>query len=207
MFDRRSLALVAITDDLRDGVAGLVGRALAAAAGGATMVQLRLKAADARTQVEVGRALVSALDPLGVPLVVNDRVDVALACGAAGAHLGAEDLPIHAARAIVPPGFFLGASISADPDVENARAADYVGIGPVYPTGSKLDAGEAIGVDAFARLLRAAGRPAVAIGGITSENIAPLLEAGADGVAVIRAVLSASDPRAAAEALRSASGT
>jgi thiamine-phosphate pyrophosphorylase len=207
VLDRAALRLLAITDDLRDGVEGLVGRAEAAARGGATMVQLRLKAADARTLVRVGRALEAALRPLGVPVLVNDRVDVALACGAAGAHLGADDLPVRAARRIVPAGFILGASLGSDAELENARAADYVGIGPLYATGSKPDAGDAIGVEEFVRLKRAAGLPAVAIGGITPDNAAPLLAAGADGIAVIRAVFSARDPRRAAAALRSSSGT
>src|SRR3712207_4084395 len=141
VFDPDALRLIAITDDLRDGVAGLIARAAAAARGGATMVQLRLKDVDARTLVEVGRALLTGLP---IPVVVNDRVDVALACGAAGAHVGASDLPVAAARRIVPGGFVLGASISGDADVANAREADYVGIGPVFPTTSKRDAGGAI---------------------------------------------------------------
>ena len=207
MLDPATLRLLAITDDLRDGTEGLVARAEAAARGGATMVQLRLKVADARTLVHVGRALVAVLRPLGVPVLVNDRVDVALACGAAGAHLGADDLPVRAARRVVPPSFVLGASLGSEAELENAREADYVGIGPLYATGSKLDAGDAIGVEAFARLRRAAGRPAVAIGGISVANVAPVMAAGAEGVAVIRAVFSASDPRRAAAALRSASGT
>ncbi|HKG95498.1 MAG TPA: thiamine phosphate synthase [Gemmatimonadaceae bacterium] len=204
---RAALRLLAITDDLRDGVEGLAARAEAAARGGATMVQLRLKVTDARTLVLAGRALHAVLRPLGVPLLVNDRVDVALACGAAGAHLGADDLPVRAARRIVPPDFVLGASLGSDAELENAREADYVGIGPLYATGSKLDAGDAIGVAEFARLARAAGRPAVAIGGITPENVGPVMAAGADGIAVIRAVFSAADPTRAAAALRSASGT
>jgi thiamine-phosphate pyrophosphorylase len=204
VFDPDALRLIAITDDLRDGVAGLVARAAAASRGGATMVQLRLKDVDARTLVEVGRALVAGL---AVPGVVNDRVDVALACGAAGAHVGASDLPVAAARRIVPGGFVLGASISSDADVDNARVADYVGIGPVFPTTSKRDAGEAIGVEEFGRLARAAGRPAVAIGGVSPDNVHRVLAAGAAGVAVIKAVFGSPDPAAAAQALRSAIGT
>jgi thiamine-phosphate pyrophosphorylase len=197
VFDPGALRLIAITDDLHDGVAGLVARAAAAARGGATMVQLRLKDVDARTLVEVGRALVTGL---AVPVVVNDRVDVALACGAAGAHVGASDLPVAAARRIVPAGFVLGASISGDADVDNARDADYVGIGPVFPTTSKRDAGDAIGVEEFAR-------PAVAIGGVSPDTVRPVFAAGAAGVAVIKAVFGSPDPAAAAQALRSAIGT
>ena len=194
---RAALALCAITDDLRDGLDGLVGRARAAVEGGATMVQLRLKHADARTMVEAGRALVAAL---AVPLIVNDRVDVALACGAAGAHLGFDDLPIAAARTIVPPGFVLGASVGSDAEVENGALADYVGIGPVHATASKADAGAAIGVEGFATLARATGRPALAIGGVEPADVAALRAAGAAGVAVIRAIFGQADPRAAAAA-------
>jgi len=200
--DPSTLRVIAITDDLRDGVAGLVARASAAVRGGATMVQLRLKDANARDMVTVGRALVGGL---AVPVLVNDRVDVALACGAAGAHLGASDLPIADARRIVPPHFILGASIARAEDLENARLADYVGIGPVYPTISKADAGEALGEAAFAELARGAARPAVAIGGVTAERLPALRQVGAAGVAVISAIFGAPDPAAAAAALRSAS--
>jgi thiamine-phosphate pyrophosphorylase len=200
--DPATLTLVAITDDLRDGRDGLVARAAAAVRGGATMIQLRLKDADARMLVEVGRSLVTALP--GVPVIVNDRADVALGCGAAGVHLGAQDLPVAAVRRMSPPGFIIGASLAADDEIDNAREADYVGIGPVYATASKTDAGTAIGVAEFTRLARAAGRPVVAIGGIDPGNAAEVAAAGADGVAVIRAVMSAPDPEAAARSLRAA---
>ncbi|HET7564797.1 MAG TPA: thiamine phosphate synthase [Gemmatimonadaceae bacterium] len=204
MFDPTVLKLVAITDDVRDGQDGLVTRARAAARGGATMIQVRLKDADARTQVEVARALVHALP---VPVLVNDRVDVALAAGAAGVHVGADDLPVAAVRRITPPAFIVGASVGCDAEVAGARGADYVGIGPVYATSSKPDAGDAIGVDEFARLARACELPAVAIGGITPERVAPLIASGASGVAVIRAVFGAADPERSARALRDAIGT
>jgi thiamine-phosphate pyrophosphorylase len=203
VFDPTSLRVLAITDDLRDGVPGLVARAAAAVDGGATMVQLRLKDADARTLLDVARALVAALP---VPVVVNDRADVALAAGAAGVHLGSDDVPARALRPWVPAGFIIGASVGAEDELPNAEGADYVGIGPVFATASKADAGEAIGVAEFTRLAALCAIPAVAIGGIAPEN-APLLRgAGAVGVAVIRAVLGAADPRAAARALSLAIG-
>ena len=204
MFDSTLLKLVAITDDLRDGRDGLVTRAQAAARGGTTMVQLRLKDADARTLVEVARALISALP---VPVIVNDRVDVALAACAAGVHVGADDLPVAAVRRLAPPEFIVGASVGCDAEVAGSRGADYVGIGPVYATTSKLDAGQAIGVMEFARLAQACAVPAVAIGGITPDRVAPLMAAGASGVAVIRAVFSAADPERAARAMRHATET
>ena len=202
-FDPATLTVVAITDDLRDGRDGLVRRAAAAARGGATMIQLRLKSEDAWVLVDVARALVQAVP---VAVVVNDRCDVALAAGAAGVHLGADDLPVAAARRIAPPGFIIGASVGSEEEAANAAGADYVGIGPVFPTTSKGDAGPAIGATGFDRLRRLVGLPAVAIGGVTPENAAEALGAGASGVAVIRAIFGAPDPEAAARALRSATG-
>lgn len=199
--DPRSLALLAITDDLRDGMVGLATRAAAAVRGGATMVQLRLKHAAPRELVEVTRALVATLP---VPVIVNDRADVALAAGAAGVHLGIDDLPVRAVRAFAPPGFILGASFGDEAEAEHAAGADYVGIGPVWETSSKADAGTAIGLEGFTRLVRQAGAPAVAIGGVTVENAASAVRAGAAGVAVIRAVFGAADPERAAAALRAA---
>ncbi|MGI8496096.1 MAG: thiamine phosphate synthase [Gemmatimonadaceae bacterium] len=203
MFDIRTLRLLAITDDLRDGPEGLVGRAAAAVRGGATMIQLRLKDADARTLVEVARALVATLT---VPVVVNDRMDVALAAGAAGVHLGTDDLPVAAVRAIAPAAFVIGASVGSDAELPSASGADYVGIGPVFGTPSKSDAGAPIGEAEFARLAHRCGVPAVAIGGITAESATALIASGASGVAVIRAILGAPDPEGAARAFGSATG-
>ncbi|MBI3790690.1 MAG: thiamine phosphate synthase [Gemmatimonadetes bacterium] len=202
-FDVRALRLIAITDDLRDGPTGLLARSADAIRGGATMVQLRLKAVEPRALVEVAKLLVSALS---VPIIVNDRLDVALAAGAHGVHLGADDLPPEAARRIAPAGFIIGASVGEEREVADAKAADYVGIGPVFGTASKADAGPAIGVARFQHLARLSGRPAVAIGGIEPANAGQLATAGAAGIAVIRAVLGARHPESAARALRQALG-
>lgn len=201
MLDERTLTLVAITDDLRDGAGGIAERAAAAVRGGATMVQLRLKHASGRELVEVARRLVATLP---VPVIVNDRADVALAAGATGVHLGADDLPVPAVRAVAPPGFIIGASLGDASQLPHAEGADYVGIGPVFATTSKDDAGAAIGVAAFARLRELAGLPAVAIGGITPENAGALRAAGSSGISVIRAVFGVGDPEAAARRLREA---
>ena len=200
--DERALRLVAITDDLRDGVDGLRARAERAVNGGATMIQLRLKDADARTLVEVAKALVRALPR--VPVIVNDRLDVALVAGAAGVHVGPDDLPAAAVRRLVPEGFVVGASVGSDAEIVLARGADYVGIGPLYETASKPDAGRAIGPVAFARLAKACRIPAVAIGGIDASNAGAAMRAGAAGVAVIRAVFGAPDPEGAARVIRAA---
>lgn len=203
MLDTSSLLLCAITDDLRDGVEGLLSRASEAVAGGATMVQLRLKEAPARTLVEVARALVARLP---VPVLVNDRVDVALAAGAAGVHVGAEDVPAAAIRPFVPPGFLIGASVTESVDLPDLDGADYAGIGPVFPTLSKADAAPVMGLTRFAELVARARIPSVAIGGVDAANAGEVMRAGASGIAVIRAVFGADDPRAAARQLRHAIG-
>jgi thiamine-phosphate diphosphorylase len=196
-----ALRLIAITDDLRDGVDGLAARAAAAVRGGATMVQVRLKNADARLLAEVVRRFVRDLP---VPVVVNDRVDVALAAGAAGVHVGADDLPVAAVRAIAPAMFIVGASLGSDDEAANAATADYVGIGPVFGTASKPDAGTAIGTSGFARLSALTGAPGIAIGGITPDNARALAAAGAHGVAAMASIFGAADPERAARALRAA---
>jgi thiamine-phosphate pyrophosphorylase len=199
--NRDLLALIAITDDLHDGVDGLVERATAIARGGATMVELRLKYADPRTLVDVGRALVAALS---IPVIVNDRADIALAAGAAGVHLGPDDVPVRAVRAIAPPTFIIGASVRHDDEIENASAADYVAIGSVYGTRSKRDAGVPLGLDDFARLAMLAGKPVVGVGGITAQTAGAVIDAGAVGVAALSALFGAEHPDRAALAIRSA---
>jgi thiamine-phosphate pyrophosphorylase len=203
LIDRSVLRLVAITDNVRDGQAGLIARASAAVHGGATCVQLRLKDVAARDLVSIARELVRAI---GVPVLVNDRTDVAIAAGAAGVHLGVDDMPVSAARLIAPEGFIIGTSVGSDDDVPLSAGADYVGIGPVFATSSKHDAGTPIGLDEFTRLSVATGIPAVAIGGITSANARSAIEAGAVGVAVISSVFGASDPLTAARELAFAIG-
>lgn len=205
MLNPDALTLVAITDGVRGGADEIVQRALACVRGGATMVQLRLKDADARMQVEVARALIAAL-PSTVPLIMNDRADLAIAAGAAGVHVGPEDLPAAAVRRILGPDRIVGVSVGNDAEALQASDANYVGIGPVFATASKDDAGGAIGVAELARLAALCARPAVAIGGIDASNAAAAIAAGARGVAVIRALFSAADPEEAARSLRSAIG-
>jgi thiamine-phosphate pyrophosphorylase len=205
MLDPETLTLIAITDAVTGGSDEIVQRALACVRGGATMVQLRLKDADARTQVEVARALIAAL-PARVPLIMNDRADLAIAAGAAGVHVGPEDLPAAAVRRMLGPDRIVGVSVGNDAEALQASDADYVGIGPLYATASKGDAGAAIGVEELARLIALCARPSVAIGGIDATNAAAAIAVGASGVAVIRALFSASDPEEAARSLRSAIG-
>jgi len=205
MLNPEALTLIAITDAARGGNDEIVQRALACVRGGATMVQLRLKDANARTQVEVARAIIAGL-PAGVPLVMNDRADLAIAAGAAGVHVGADDLPAAVVRRLVGPERIVGVSVGNDAETLQAVDADYVGIGPVFATASKGDAGDAIGTAELARLAERCARPAVAVGGIDARTAASAMVSGVAGIAVIRAMFSASDPEAAARSLRSAIG-
>lgn len=167
------------------------------------MVQVRWKDASPRDILALARALVAALP---VPVLVNDRVDVALAAGAAGAHLGQDDVPLDALRQHVPSAFVLGASVGSPADAERARGwrADYWSVGPAYATANKPDAGVPLGAAGFAAIARLApgGVPVIAIGGITAGNAASLARAGAVGLAVIGAILAAPDPEAATRAIR-----
>jgi thiamine-phosphate pyrophosphorylase len=201
MIEPATIRLIAITDHIRDGKTGLIARAAAAARGGATCIQLRLKDVSARDLVGVASELVRAV---GVLVIVNDRADVAIAAGAAGVHLGADDIPPLASRRIAPAEFIVGVSVGSDEEVGNSKGADYVGIGPFFTTGSKVDAGAPIGPEGFSRLAAAAGLPAVAIGGVTAENASIAIKAGAAGIAVIAGVFSSSDPAQAARRLRAA---
>lgn len=200
------LSLLVVTDPEVAPGRTLVEVVRAALRGGASAVQLRDKSATARDAAALARLLREETARAGALFFVNDRVDVALAAGADGAHLGDDDLPIAAARRIVPEGFILGASAdTAEAALQAARdGADYVGVGPVYATASKPDAGEAVGVERIGEVARRSPVPVVGIGGITAGNGAAVIGAGAVGVAVIAAVMRAADPEAAARELRHA---
>jgi thiamine-phosphate diphosphorylase len=172
-----------------------VATAVAAVRGGVTIVQLRWKGGSARAQFELATRLRAALS---VPLIMNDRPDIALAAGCAGVHLGADDLPITLARRIVPPGFIIGASVGDEKEGAAALGADYVGIGPWRETTTKADAGEGLGVEGVKRLLLTVKVPAVVIGGVRPEDVKEILRCGAVGVAVAGGILSAADPEVAA---------
>lgn len=163
---------------------------------GATAIQLRHKGASAEELLREARELLPLVRDHGALLMVDDRLDVALAAGADGVHLGPEDLPVDAARRAVPHPFLLGYSCD-DPEeaVEAARAgADYLGVGAVYGTRSKEGMeDERIGPERVGRVLRAAGLPGVGIGGITPDNAGPVYREGA-GVAVLSAVMDAGNP-------------
>jgi thiamine-phosphate pyrophosphorylase len=176
----------------------------AALEGGADAVQIRDKSVTAKN---LGLA-VAECQPLarkfGAALLVNDRVDVALLCGADGVHVGQDDLPAAAARRMLPRPAILGVSVSNLEEVlRAARAgADYLGVGPVFATATKADAGEPLGLEALAALVRAVSLPVVAIGGIDHENVAAVVRTGVAGVAVVSAVSGVADMAGAAKALK-----
>lgn len=199
--DHSWLSLVAVTDEPGENDDGFVETVLAAVRGGATSVQLRAKSVGSGRMVELTRAIVQRVN---VPIIVNDRADIAIAGGAAGVHLGADDLPIERVRAFAPPGFIIGASVGSEAELGAARGADYVGVGPVYATGSKGDAGPAIGIAEMARLIRASGCPGIGIGGINAQNARAVISAGASGVAVLSAIFATTDVEAAARVIRRA---
>ncbi|PSP85927.1 thiamine phosphate synthase [Halobacteriales archaeon QS_1_68_17] len=179
----------------------------AAIEGGVGVVQLREKDRTARERYRVGWDIRERTREAGVAFVVNDRVDLALALSADGVHLGDDDLPVPAARELLGPDALIGRSVSFVDDARDAEAAgaDYLGVGAVYPTDSKSDIPDdeyAVGPERVAAIANAVDIPVVGIGGITPGNAAPVIEAGADGVAVISAITAADDPREATRRLR-----
>ena len=178
--------------------------ARAALDGGATVIQLRDKTANTHVLIEEGLALRALTRERDALLIVNDRVDVALAVESDGAHVGQEDMPAALARQLLGPHRILGVSVANVQEAEAALAggADYLGVGPIFPSAGKVDAGPATGVNVLTELTARSSLPLVAIGGITAENAPEVMRAGAAGVAVITAVVSAEDITAATRRLR-----
>ena len=193
--------LMLVTDDRYVRGRDLVQLALAAERGGITSLQVRLKEKSDRELTELVRALVAAV---GIPVLVNDRPDVAVAAAAAGVHLGPEDLSVELTRKVVPPGIVIGASVGNEAEAATAGNADYWGIGPWRGTTTKGDAGAELGSQGFQRLTRFAGvRPCIAIGGILPDDVPVVLRAGGSGVAVVSGILGAGDVERAARGYRS----
>lgn len=199
------LSLYLVLDpELCGGGLGMIETAEAAALAGATIVQLRAPDWKKRALAECARALLEKLRPLGVPLIINDHADVAAAVGADGLHVGQDDLSPADARRIIGPNAILGLSVGNSAELVSADPAlvDYLGLGPVWATATKKDAGAALGLEAL-RTLRAATRlPAVAIGGIHPDHAAAVMTTGVDGIAVVSAICGQPNPGAAARCLR-----
>lgn len=176
----------------------------AAVDGGVTAVQLREKECSTREFVALARKLRALLAPRGIPLLINDRIDVALAAHADGVHIGQTDMPYPDARRLLGPDALIGLSVETAEQATEAAAwdCDYLGVGPLFATATKPDAAPAWGLGRFTALRTTSRHKLVAIGGLNSSNAAAVTAAGADGIAVVSAICSAPDPRAAAAGLR-----
>lgn len=199
MLDIKTCRLCLVTDRTLSRGRPLTDIVAAAVRGGATMVQLREKEASTREFLEQARALKALLSPLKIPLVINDRVDIALAVDADGIHVGQGDMPIADVRRLVGGRMFVGLSASKREYVlaNDAEAADYLGIGPCYAQTTKPGTAAPHGIQGFRTLRALTKKPVIAIGGIKASNAAPIIAAGADGLAVVSAIVSAEDPEAA----------
>lgn len=185
---------------------GMVEIARLAVAGGVTMVQLRDKNASPAQMIETGRALKAALHGTGVPLIVNDDVEAAIAIGADGLHVGQDDMDAQTARRLIGPDMILGLSVETEAlaAAVDPAVVDYVGAGPVFATQTKPGHKPPVGLDGLARLIAATPLPAVAIGGLKTGHVEEVLKAGARGIAVVSAICGQPDPQAAAHQLSEA---
>lgn len=196
--DKDTLLLYAVTDRAWTGSQPLARQVEAALQNGATCLQLREKALDPAAFREEARQMAALCRRYGVPLIINDNVEVALACGAAGVHLGQQDMPIAQARRMAGPDLILGASAHTVQEALEAQAAgaDYLGVGAVFSTSTKADASP-LPLTTLREICAAVSIPVVAIGGITETNLLQLTGCGAAGVAVVSAIFGAPDPGAA----------
>ena len=195
-FDPASLKLYLVTDRplaLGRDVSWVVEEAVK---GGVTMVQLREKDIDTKDFIKLGLELKSLLKPLGIPLIINDRVDVALAVDADGVHIGQSDMPYPIARKLLGPDKIIGLSVENLEDIAKANEldVDYVGISPVYLTSTKTDTAAAFGLDGLREAVSLSKHPTVGIGGMNLQTVADVIRIGADGVAVVSAIMSADSP-------------
>lgn len=195
--------LYLVTDRQLCGHRGVEATVAEAVRGGAAWVQLREKTATTKAFIKTALRLKTLLAPLGVPLLINDRVDVALAAGADGVHLGQNDMPWEHARQILGPDAIIGLSVETWADIESAQDqdVDYLGVSPVYATPTKTDTKAAWGLDGLVRIRAFSRHPLVAIGGIDADNAARIVHAGADCIAVVSAICAASDPFGATQNL------
>lgn len=202
---RECLRLYLVTDQTSLRSRSLIDVVQAAVQGGVTCVQLREKQASTQDFFALATSLMALLAPKGIPLIVNDRVDIALACGAQGLHLGQSDLPVASARKLLPPHVFIGWSVETPADVAKAGQlpVDYLGVSPVFATPTKTDTQTPWGLSGLRDIRPHTTLPLVAIGGIHAGNASEVLAAGADSLAVVTAICSAADPVSAAATLRS----
>ena len=199
--DKGSLKLYLVTDSALAGDRNIEDIVREAVEGGVTMVQLREKGLDTRQFIERAKKLKEILH--GVPLIINDRVDVALASDADGVHLGQSDMPCTTARQILGPDKIIGLSVENREQIIEANTldVDYIGISPVFATPTKTDTAAPFGLDGLREAAEISKHPTVAIGGMNAGTAGEVFAAGADGIAVVSAIVCAPDPRKAAEEL------
>ncbi len=198
------LDLYVITDEEIAGGLSHAEIARRALAGGADVIQLRDKACGSGDLLRIGRVIREITRKTGALFIVNDRLDVALACGADGVHLGQDDLRADVARQIAPQGFIIGVSVGTREEAFRAEreGADYLALSPVFPTASKYNAGPGHGLEVLQDIRRNVSIPIIAIGGVNTGNVEDVIAAGAEGVAVISAVVGSPDIAASARQLR-----
>lgn len=199
----RPIALMLVTDRELCGTRPVEDVVLRAIVGGIDCVQLREKHLETRGFVEQALLLKQALRPTGVPLIINDRLDVALAVEADGVHLGQADMPVPVARRLLGTNAIIGLSVENWEDVESAQEldVDYLGVSPIFETPTKTDTKGAWGLEGLTRIQSFSRHPLIAIGGLNQSNIANVVKAGANGIAVVSAICSAIDPTKAARDL------
>lgn len=200
---KEALKLYLVTDRKSAGGRNLEDIVISAVNGGVTMVQLREKDIPTRDFIELGLRLKDFLKQRNVPLIINDRVDVALAVDADGVHIGQSDMPYATARKLLGPDKIIGLSVENLDDVmaANGLDVDYIGISPVYPTPTKTDTAPAFYQDGLKKAVALSVHPCVGIGGMNRETAAETFRNGVDGIAVVSAIMSAADPEKAASEL------
>ena len=198
-----NLSLYVITDKKLAGERSMVEICREAIRGGAAAIQLRCKDESCREALTLGKELRTLTRQTGTLFIVNDRIDLALLLEADGVHLGQEDIPLKEAGKLMREKIIIGYSAETIAEAKKAEAegASYLGVGPVFATSTKPDAGEALGLEKLTEICRSVSIPVVGIGGIKQDNASSVMQAGASGVAVISAVMAAKDVRKAAASL------
>lgn len=196
MFKNIDYSLYLVTDRGLCRGRELISVVLEAVKGGVNMVQLREKQASAGEFFQLARQLKKLLSELNVPLLINDRVDVALAVGADGVHIGQEDIPYPMVRSMLGPDRIIGISVNTDAQIREADQTDvdYLSVSPVFPTPTKADTKEPFGLEGLRRARSLTRKPLITIGGINKENMAEIISTGVDGAALVSAICSAASP-------------
>jgi thiamine-phosphate diphosphorylase len=205
--DKRKInySLYLVTDSVlaRKSIPEVVKKAVI---GGVTCVQIREKSADTRDFIDIAIAVKNILAEYDVPLIINDRIDIALAVNADGVHLGQNDMPLYMARKICGPDMIIGISSESQDDAVEAemKGADYIAVSPVFSTPTKTDTVLPLGLSGITNIKKSVKIPVIGIGGINLSNAAAVIKSGADGIAVVSAIMAADDPGKAARELRAA---